>query len=868
MNRKSVLRIFRYLVIFAFSTYFIRTMSAQDTFNFIVGADPQAWRLDSGDPNSSQNEDPWKGIAGQTYQSMRSLGAKFAIIDGDMTEYGRSETWKDSKDAFSKAGIPILYGLGNHDYANNVNDCADGFNTFYDNCALNSVNNLYTEILSQLANKYQNYGRNFDGLSGLNLVRADVTYDVDSDEFLDRFRGSLAYSFEYGGVHFIQLNYCPTYKVNLKNGSFEAFINDSLNWLTDDINAALYSGYKIVLNYHDATSDHDQDQCRPSDKFLDLVKKVDVVFSGHTHVTNINDANIQGVPHMTAGAIFRGDYYLVSVSSSGMTVTAYNGKTGTAIRGDTRFIPMPPKVDHIVLSLPNGDTVSEGGSLDAVATVVGISNQTLPGIEVSFAPSAGFSPNKQTTASNGQAKTSFILNEHPNTGTPYFIPYLIQAAVGGVTSNPQTVWIGPPNENAPSNVDHIVLSLPNGNKVSGEDGVLDVIATVYGKNNQTLSGIEVSFGPSAWFSPNKQITASNGEAKTSFTFTENPSVEAPFSIQASVGDVKSNPQTVYVESNENFPPTVDHIVLSLPNGDRVSEGGSLDVIATVVGVDNQTLSGIEVSFGPPAGFSPNKQTTTSNGEAKTRFTLKDHPNTGTPYFIPYLIQASVGDVKSNPQTVWIGPPNGNDPSTVDHIVLSLPHGDKVSGGDALDVIATVYGKNNQILPGVEASFDPVALFSPYKQTTASNGEAKTSFTLKDNLSTETPFSIQVSVGDVKSNPQTVYVEPNENFPLTVDHIALSLPNGDRVPAGGSLDVVATVYARNNQKLPGIEVTFFPVASFSPYKLTTASNGQAKASFTVGDHSNLGLHLIPYLLVAAVGDVQSNSQTVWVEPPKN
>lgn len=50
----------------------------------------------------------------------------FGIVNGDITEFGRRAT-RSSFDAVytHKIPFPLLIGLGNHDYANNVNDCAD-----------------------------------------------------------------------------------------------------------------------------------------------------------------------------------------------------------------------------------------------------------------------------------------------------------------------------------------------------------------------------------------------------------------------------------------------------------------------------------------------------------------------------------------------------------------------------------------------------------------------------------------------------------------------------------------------------------------------------------------------------------------------
>ncbi|MCT8345315.1 hypothetical protein LG003_21330 [Photorhabdus kleinii] len=353
MRNKSIKSIACCLLLFNFNP----AAYAVEKFIFIIGSDPQPWHLNNnqegynGDPNSSKNEALWKSRTEPTYQSMRYLDAKFVIVNGDMTEYGRDNTWRDTEAAYSKAGIPILYGLGNHDYNNNVHDCSDGINTYFDNCAGNSVvNKLWMKFGYRVP--LSNYG----GVAGLNIVRSDYKLTPPKGSGKYQLDGSLAYSFEYGGVHFIQLNMCPTYTVDLSIADYNIHISDSLKWLTDDINNAHKFGYKVILNYHtawDYQSKGENDsyvKCPQTEELSKLLGMGDFIFTGHTHTININPGNIYGVRNFTSGALFNGEYFLVSVDNSGITVTAYNGLTGKPERvQQTDWFgnnsDMPPRVE-------------------------------------------------------------------------------------------------------------------------------------------------------------------------------------------------------------------------------------------------------------------------------------------------------------------------------------------------------------------------------------------------------------------------------------------------------------------------------------------------------------------------------------------
>ena len=280
----------------------------------LIGADPQPWRLNSGDPNSKKNRDPWLEVNKKTSQAMRSHGGVyFYIVNGDLTEFGRSKTYKDYANVYKKNQVPVYEGLGNHDYANNVNDC------YENSCAFGAVDRMAREINNNYSRRLVNF-----------------SHDMHRNSLTGTISGSLAYSWDFGDIHYAQLQNYPTYHVRFYRASTVVMIGQSLFWLEEDLKKANDRGKASIINFHDG-NDHfiSGSTDAQKQKFKSLLSKYNVkaVFLGHTHVQSYcrySDDNLYGdVPIYTAGALFKGDYYLIDVKGKDVSVKAYNGSDGT-----------------------------------------------------------------------------------------------------------------------------------------------------------------------------------------------------------------------------------------------------------------------------------------------------------------------------------------------------------------------------------------------------------------------------------------------------------------------------------------------------------------------------------------------------------
>ncbi len=303
-------------------------------YTVVIAADPQPWRLDTGDPNANSNREPWIKVNKKVANAIESHAAAFYIINGDLTEFGRPKTYQDYADIYKNIVYPVYEGLGNHDYYNNVRDCTIPIsNLSKDACAISAVKRMLREI-----DKYSSSLPEFNKhVASRRLVRFETAHDIVT--------GSLSYSWDYGDIHYVQLQNYPTYTAHLSDGLTKVKITKALNWLKKDLAAADKRGKVTILNFHDARpylKDNDSHFLHPKNArdlaaFKSIITRhnVKAIFVGHLHYQRFcraqDDKIFGNIPVYTAGPLFRGDYYLVDVRGKNIHVKAYNGRTGKPI---------------------------------------------------------------------------------------------------------------------------------------------------------------------------------------------------------------------------------------------------------------------------------------------------------------------------------------------------------------------------------------------------------------------------------------------------------------------------------------------------------------------------------------------------------
>ena len=257
----------------AFSVY-----SAQDDYlpkHLIFTSDPQYPWTESSDfgweESTSEKERRSQWLIQTQYSDVANFRNNVAtrpdrvpvMINGDMTAFGHGGQRSTVKSILDKQlGGIYDYGLGNHDYENNVNDCSFPEN----NCAAGSINDFKERYWSRVEN-------------------IDLAARVESGAKV--YYGSLAYSKTVGDVHLVQLNNEPTYAVEFNSGfpfnrvRFE--ITDALDWLERDLQRAHTQGKIIILNMHKPDGWQGSDEQIKRFKTLITRYPVTAVFAGHLH---------------------------------------------------------------------------------------------------------------------------------------------------------------------------------------------------------------------------------------------------------------------------------------------------------------------------------------------------------------------------------------------------------------------------------------------------------------------------------------------------------------------------------------------------------------------------------------------------------
>ncbi|MFJ4157646.1 metallophosphoesterase family protein [Pseudomonas sp. NPDC089752] len=238
---------------------------------FVFASDPQyPWTPASDDDmeqSDSERDRQSQELINEQYASIASYRNSFGgtgipvMINGDMTAFGHG--WQ------REVLYPALqhhlkenyyFGLGNHDYKNNIND------TLNDGAARDSI--------MDLINHHQNR---------VDIMHLETFRGADET----RYSGSLSYSMSFGRVRLIQLNNEPTYRVSFNSGLHASrvrfFISDALDWLEQQLEESHEHGQITLLNLHqpdfwDGTrEDHD--------RFSSMMRRypVHAVFAGHYH---------------------------------------------------------------------------------------------------------------------------------------------------------------------------------------------------------------------------------------------------------------------------------------------------------------------------------------------------------------------------------------------------------------------------------------------------------------------------------------------------------------------------------------------------------------------------------------------------------
>ena len=291
--------LFLVLVVLLISSY---RSAAQNHFYVIFSSDPQYPWSGTKKDEAEKIKDSKAEISAQ-YKSMTKLAldmdtcnprieVKSVIVNGDLTAFGHGSELSEYKNLLAQnLHLPSYLGLGNHDYANNVNDCENN------GCASQMVQYMY----------------------GLIKDMKDVNYDFSESSYYQfpelrtDYTGSLSYSYNIGKIHFVQLQNYPTYRNHWNHWNTGKArrdfysITSSMQWLKNDLAIARNNGNIIIVNMHDYG-----DHFKNDTEFTRIITTygVSAVFSGHIHSSCGYVGNIGSIPHFRSGSSTYFDYLL------------------------------------------------------------------------------------------------------------------------------------------------------------------------------------------------------------------------------------------------------------------------------------------------------------------------------------------------------------------------------------------------------------------------------------------------------------------------------------------------------------------------------------------------------------------------------
>lgn len=281
---------------------------------FVAASDPQLPRTIDDFGTESINLAASKSRLGTVMDDIssfrKSVGAPVPVlINGDLSDFGHGNERMPTQELFRRLaptnGAPLFFpGLGNHDYANNVDDCANN------GCARDSV---------------------CDVLGWTNELKPRF-WDYHFNE--PEHNGSYGYSMDVGpDATFVQLNDSPTYNVRFSTGIFHKTKFDvvpSLRWLEGVLQDARKRNRYVFISMHR----RDGWPGGGSERFKRLIQDygVQAVFAGHYHRELGRASSTQGsfgtVPAFQSGALLNMTYLIVEFLPELKRYTVYKVERG------------------------------------------------------------------------------------------------------------------------------------------------------------------------------------------------------------------------------------------------------------------------------------------------------------------------------------------------------------------------------------------------------------------------------------------------------------------------------------------------------------------------------------------------------------
>uniref|UniRef100_A0A914DVT7 Calcineurin-like phosphoesterase domain-containing protein n=1 Tax=Acrobeloides nanus TaxID=290746 RepID=A0A914DVT7_9BILA len=233
---------------------------------------------------------------------------KALIINGDLTNFGHIYQLNKFKEQWLTLPIPILAGLGNHDYENNVDDC----------------------VANQCANTMLYwFVRQYAKTNNLSLDYKKSNEHI----WKTTYAGSFAYSTnicndnETTCVHSIQLNNRPDYAASISSAS-QWHVHGSFQWLTRDLESISNRSWPVLINLHHLSQNASLrlkstlEHWMGREENKDILRKVMVLYA-HFHENHVVQMKCVGgvtIPYIFVGSVPNNRYTNIKFNTNGAEI--------------------------------------------------------------------------------------------------------------------------------------------------------------------------------------------------------------------------------------------------------------------------------------------------------------------------------------------------------------------------------------------------------------------------------------------------------------------------------------------------------------------------------------------------------------------
>ncbi|KAF1747997.1 hypothetical protein GCK72_024464 [Caenorhabditis remanei] len=248
------------------------------------------------------------------------------VINGDLTDFGHLHQLHEFRQVwYNNFPIPFILGLGNHDYQNNINDCALNF------CA------------HTMLSWYTDYVKNMSLVA--DIQRKTVKFDVE-------FTGSLAYTETVCSssrklcAFVIQLNNAIDYNVEFSSLFVKWNISSPMKYLHNELNLLGSTSLPILLNMHQCESMHIHKIKMMLRRWMSTVKKsfesnhrVPRIGAFYAHMHQRHEVTLEciegyKVPFVYIGSVPNNRFTKFDMTASTATITGYKARDSLMYNGE------------------------------------------------------------------------------------------------------------------------------------------------------------------------------------------------------------------------------------------------------------------------------------------------------------------------------------------------------------------------------------------------------------------------------------------------------------------------------------------------------------------------------------------------------